>query len=104
MIGFRERVRDYITGLDQAAFITSPMLYDAALRNLELIGEAATRIPEDVRDARPEILWRTIIGTRDRLNHLYLGIDDDVVWGIARNDVPAPLAPLRELFETAGCD
>ena len=54
MIGFCERVRDYTAGLDQAAFVASPMPYDATLRNLELIGEAATQIPESVRDAHPE--------------------------------------------------
>ena len=48
MIGFCERVRDYTAGSDKAAFVASPMSCDATLRNLELIGEAATRISEAV--------------------------------------------------------
>ncbi len=99
MIDFCGRVRDYTAGLDQVAFVTSPMPYDATLRNLELIGEAATQIPESVRDAHPEIPWRSIIGTRNRLIHGYLGIDNDIVWDIVCNDVPALLVALRELLE-----
>ena len=102
MIGFCQRVRDYTAGFDQAAFVASPMPYDATLRNLELIGEAANQIPESVRDAHPEIPWRTIIGTRNRLIHGYLGIDNDIVWDIIRNDVPALLPALRDLMERTG--
>ena len=102
MIGFCERVRDYTAGLDQAAFVASPMSYDATLRNLELIGEAATQIPETVRDAHPEIPWRAIIGTRNRLAHAYLHIDDDIIWTLIVDAVPELLAALRKLRETAG--
>lgn len=104
MIGFCGRVRDYTAGLDQAVFISSPMPYDATLRNLELIGAAATRIPESICDAHPEIPWRTIIGTRNRLIHGNLGIDDDIVWDIVCNDVPMLLPALRDLLETTGSD
>ena len=102
MIGFCERVRDYTAGLDKAAFVASPMSYDATLRNLELIGEAATRIPETVRDAHPEIPWRAIVGMRNRLVHAYLHIDDDIIWTLIVDAVPELLAALRELPETAG--
>ncbi|MDE0712010.1 MAG: DUF86 domain-containing protein [Rhodospirillales bacterium] len=104
MIGFCERVRDYTAGLDQAVFISSPMPYDATLRNLELIDDAAMRIPESVRDAHPEIPWQTIIGTRNRLSHEYLRIDNDVVWDIVCNDVPVLLPALRDLLKTTGRD
>ena len=97
MIGFAERVIEYTEGLDQAAFETDPMTYDATVRNLELIGEAATRIPATVRDAAGAIPWRQIIATRNRLIHAYLGIDGDTLWSIIRDDVPALLGALREL-------
>ena len=58
MIAFSEKVLAYTGGMDQQAFTVSGVTYDAVLRNLELIGEAATRIPEDVRQAYPEISWR----------------------------------------------
>ena len=101
MIGFCERVLDYTAGLDKAAFVASPMAYDATLRNLELIGEAAAQIPETVHDAHPEIPWRAIIGTRNRLAHAYLHIDDDIIWTLIVDAVPELLAALRKLRETA---
>lgn len=58
MIDFTEKVLTYTDGLDQAGYVTSGMTYDATLRNLELIGEAATHIPDEVRAAHPEIPCR----------------------------------------------
>ena len=57
------------TGLDQRAFIADDLTYDATLRNIELIVEAATHVPGDVRDAHPEIEWRSIVGARNRVAH-----------------------------------
>ena len=69
MIGFAEKVITYTDGLDQITFIASTLTYDATVRNLELIGEAATHIPDDVRRANSCIPWRLIIATRNRLIH-----------------------------------
>lgn len=70
---------------------------DATARNLELIGEAATHIPEAVRTGNPQIPWRQIVATRNRLIHGYLGIDNDTLWSIVRDDVPALLRSLMAL-------
>lgn len=97
MIGFAEKVLAYTQGLDQEGFTREDLVYDATLRNLELIGEAATHIPEPVRSANPDVPWRLIVATRNRLIHGYLGIDNDTLWSIIRDDVPALLEQLREL-------
>ncbi len=97
MIGFAGKVIAYSEGLDQAAFIASGLNYDATVRNLELIGEAATRIPDVVRAANPQLPWRLIIATRNRLIHGYLGIDNDTLWSIVQSDIPTLLPRLREL-------
>jgi uncharacterized protein with HEPN domain len=76
------------------------MTYDASLRNLELIGEAATHIPEDFRSAHPGIPWRMVIATRNRLIHGYLGIDDDTLWSIIQDDVPDLLSHLKEIRDS----
>lgn len=101
MITFCEKVRDYTAGLDRDAFASGGMAYDATLRNLELIGEAATHIPEAIRNAHPEIPWRTVIATRNRLAHGYLGINQEIAWDIVSNDVPALLPMLRSLLDAA---
>lgn len=101
MIDFAGKVLTYTDGFDQAAFVASGLTYDATLRNLELIGEAATHIPDEIRAARPEIPWRMIIATRNRLIHGYLGIDDDTLWSIIRDDVPELLPLLKALKKKA---
>lgn len=95
MIGFAEKVIAYTAGLDQASFVANALQYDATVRNLELIGEAATHVPEAVRAACPQVPWRMIVATRNRLIHGYLGIDNDTLWSIVAFDVPALLASLR---------
>ena len=72
------RILEYAGGPDQTGFEESAVTYDATLRNLELIEEAATRIPQSVRD---------------------VGIDNDTLWSIIRGDVPASRVALRRLRE-----
>jgi len=97
MIGFAESVLLYTEGMDQATFETSRLNYDATLRNLELIGEAATHIPEDIRKSNQAVPWRQIIATRNQLIHGYLGIDNDTLWSIIRDDIPGLLKALRRI-------
>jgi uncharacterized protein with HEPN domain len=66
MIAFAGKVLAYTAGLEQADFVANVLIYDATLRNLELIGEAATHIPDAVRSAHLEIPWRMIVATRNR--------------------------------------
>lgn len=101
MVGFARKALSYSAGLDQAAFVASGLNYDATLRNLELIGEAATHIPDEIRMAHPEVPWRLIIATRNRLIHGYLGIDNDTLWSILQDDIPALLPLLKSVRETS---
>lgn len=100
MISFADKVLLYTHELNQASFAASGLNYDATVRNLELIGEAATRIPDDVRTANPQIPWRMIIATRNRLIHGYLGIDNDTLWSIIQDDIPELLAALTILHKS----
>ena len=97
MIGFAEKILLYTEGLDLATFEASGITYDATIRNLELLGEAATHIPPEIRDGSPSIKWRQVIATRKRLIHGYLGIDNDILWSIISQDIPVLLPQLREL-------
>lgn len=97
MIDFAQKVLTYTEGLNQAEFTAKELIYDATLRNLEMIGEAATHIPDEIRLKNPEIPWRVIIATRNHLIHGYLGIDNDTLWSIITDDVSELLALLKTM-------
>jgi len=97
MIGFAEKVIAYTDGLDQEGFVASGLNYDATVRNLELIGEAATNIPDEIRQKYPQIPWRLVVATRNKLIHGYLGIDNDTLWSIIQTDIPALLDELHKM-------
>jgi uncharacterized protein with HEPN domain len=82
--------------MDRAAFIADERTYDAVVRNLEIIGEAAKRVPDDLRRLMPDIEWRKIADLRDILVHAYFGIDNEVLWDIVHNKVPELLTHLGE--------
>ena len=94
---FAHKVLLYTEGFDQERFVTSGLNYDATLRNLELIGEAANQIPEAIRATMPQIQWRQIIAVRNRVAHGYLGLDNDTLWSIICDDVPALIVELEKL-------
>ncbi len=98
MIGFCNRVLEYTDGLALDAFIDNRIVYDATLRNLELIGEAATHVSDDIRQKYQNIPWRMIVATRNQLIHAYLGIDDDTLWSIIRDDIPDLVVLLQEII------
>jgi len=101
MIGFAEKVAAYTDGLDQERFVASGLNYDATVHNLIMVGEAATHIPDHVRDFASDIEWRQVIGTRNRLIHGYLGINDDVLWDVIRNEIPVLIEQLHALKKAA---
>lgn len=94
MVRNADRVIEYVAGLDRAAFVSNQLVFDATVHNLALIGEGASRMPEDARRANPEIPWRRLSDTRNRLIHGYLAVDPGLVWELATVHVPALQAQL----------
>lgn len=87
------RIREYTEELDYEAFARDRKSQDAVIRNLQIIGEATTRIPESIRVAVSEIEWRKIIGMRNILIHEYFGISVPIIWDVIQNK----LTPLQEV-------
>lgn len=101
MISCAEKVLSYTADMSQADFEASDLTYDATIRNIELIGEAATHIPTDVRNQFSDIPWRMMIATRNQLIHGYLGIDNDILWDIVANNIPELLTRLQRVISAA---
>jgi uncharacterized protein with HEPN domain len=80
------------------AFLADERTRDAVIRNLEVIGEAAKNLPEEVTTKAPEIEWRKIRGMRDVLAHGYFGMDARVVWSTVTTKVEALRSAVRNLI------
>jgi len=85
---FCAKVVRYSDGLSQQQFLDNELILDAVLRNLELLGEAAKQIPEEVRNRHPTVPWRRIAGLRDVLAHAYFGLEADTIWQTVSRSVP----------------
>ncbi len=81
-------VGTYIAGFDLAEFEERQQVQDAVLRRIEIIGEAVKNLPDDLRLANPQVPWRQIAGTRDKVIHDYLGVDVELIWNVANTLLP----------------
>lgn len=75
------------------------MAYDAILRGLQILGEAAKNVSSEMRSLYPRIEWRKIAGLRDVVAHEYYGLEDETIWGIVKVDVPELLDDVRQILE-----
>lgn len=95
---FSNDVAAYVAGHSLESWPAEPMRLDARLRKRSLIGEAATRVPDSIRERAEEIPRRRIVGTRNRLMHAYPATDLSAIWSIVTADVPGLQSVLRELL------
>ncbi|MCC7479323.1 DUF86 domain-containing protein [bacterium] len=96
-----ERLQEYLDGMTESEFLASKLMRDAVERNLEVIGEAAGRVPEALRAQAPTIPWKRIVGLRNIVIHQYKGIDQAVIWDTASLKLPALKPSFEALLEIA---
>ena len=82
-----EAIKKYTAGLTREDFFSSSEKQDAVYRRLEVIGEAANRLPDEFRDRYPLIPWNKLVGMRNVLIHEYDSIDLDRVWETIQRDI-----------------
>jgi uncharacterized protein with HEPN domain len=81
-------IEDYIQNSDLETFVANSMMFNATLRQLEIIGEASNRLSEDLLNENPSIPWSRIIGLRNLVIHEYFGIDDLTIWNVIKINLP----------------
>jgi uncharacterized protein with HEPN domain len=91
------RISSYLQDVSEAQFMSTPLIQDAVIRQIQIVGEAAKKLSRSYIEASPSIPWRDIAGMRDKLVHDYMGVDVAAVWDTATRDIPALFAELERL-------
>ncbi|PYQ93053.1 MAG: hypothetical protein DMF95_23335 [Acidobacteria bacterium] len=90
---------DQTAGLTRDEFVANETLRRAFVRSLEIVGEAAKKIPEEFRAQYPTVEWRAMSGMRDRLIHDYFGVDYELVWDVVHNRIPELRRQIASMIE-----
>jgi len=83
-----KKIEKYTAEFSEEEFINDEKTVDAVIRNLGIIGEAASNLPVPIKDENLKIPWREIIGMRNKVIHEYFGVDWDVLWETVKYDIP----------------
>lgn len=95
-----EKITEYTSGLSFDKFLEDSKTSDAVIRNFEIIGEAANRLPDEMKENFPEIDWYRIRGFRNRIVHDYMGIDYQMVWLIKENYLPKLKTQIQNILDS----
>jgi uncharacterized protein with HEPN domain len=102
-------VKDLLENIKHAENFTEDVTYEefikdkktsyAVVRCIEIIGEAAKNIPDDVIERYPDIPWKKMAGMRDKISHFYFGIDMKKVWLAVKRDIPKIKPQIKKILK-----
>jgi len=80
-------IEHFVHGMTFHEFKIDRKTANAVVRSIEIIGEASKKIPKSIRDSQPDIPWKKMAGIRDKLTHEYFGIDLEIIWKVATEEI-----------------
>jgi uncharacterized protein with HEPN domain len=92
-----KEVKEFTEGMSLDEFLRDKKTVNAVIRSLEVLGEAAGKIPEDLRIKAPDIPWKRMTGMRNKLIHEYFGVDLEIVWAVIKDELPPLESSLKRL-------
>lgn len=91
---------EFVKGMNFEEFCKDRKTYSAVIREFEIIGEAVGKLPKELKRKRSDVEWQDIKDFRNLLTHEYFGVDLEIVWKIAREDLPILMHAVREVLQT----
>ncbi len=98
MLDAAREAEGFVIGLERTALDTNRMLVLAVIKDLEIIGEAASKVSNECQTQYPQIPWRDITGMRNHLIHGYFKVNLDQVWSTLQDDLPPLIAELEKIL------
>lgn len=93
-----QHIKDYTIHLSFDEFSSNFMIVEACLYNIQVIGEAVSKLPDDVKRMDPQIPWILIKGIRNRLIHDYIGTDIELIWNVIKDELPSFETSLKNIY------
>lgn len=93
-------ILEFVNGITFEQFSNDRKTSSAVIREFEVIGEAIGKIPDELKQLRPDVEWQDIKDFRNLLIHEYFGIDLEIVWKIIQDDLPSLIDAIREILHT----
>ena len=97
-----EKIERYTIAVKLNEFLADTLIQDGTVRQIEIIGEAAKKILDKIKNKNSEIPWKKIVGMRDKLIHGYFGVDLDAVWKTIKEDIPTLKINVNALLKQKG--
>jgi uncharacterized protein with HEPN domain len=99
MLTSAQEVTQFTKGMTFASFIGCPKTIKAVLFNLQVIGEAANKLPDDVKQLAPTVPWQQLRGLRNRVAHEYFDINLEMIWTVTQRHIPVLTEALHALLQ-----
>lgn len=92
------KISEYSRGMTFESFRDNELVFDAVVRNLEILGEAAKHLPAEARALMPDVEWAKAAAFRDIIAHHYFGLNVEIIWDVVRNKIPGVLSASESLL------